>query len=152
WYQHEELGFNYRMSNVIAGVVRGQIPYLKEHIEQKKAIYFRYQEGLKDLPVHFSDIDPRTEPNYWLTVLSIDKDSGKTPDDAIDMLAGENIESRRAWNPMHSQPFFAQYEYYTDSASVSQRIFDTGMCMPSGDSMTDDDVQRVIEVFRRTFE
>ena len=125
WYQHEELGYNYRMSNVIAGVVRGQLPFLNEHIAQKKTIYERYKEGLKGLPVSMNPIDwEKTEPNYWLSCMLIDqeamckqvrgeqdvcyvKEFGKTcPTEVLEALAYINAEGRPIWKPMHSQPIY----------------------------------------------
>ena len=124
WYQHEELGYNYRMSNVIAGVVRGQIPYLEEHIAQKKAIYKRYKEGLKGLPVKMNPIPDNCEANYWLSCLTIDKaamckqvrgeqdvcyqkEHGKTcPTEILEALAAMNVEGRPIWKPMHMQPIY----------------------------------------------
>lgn len=125
WYQHEELGYNYRMSNVIAGVVRGQIPHLEEHIAQKKAIYMRYKEGLKGLPVQMNPYDAESsEPNFWLSCMIIDKDAmcrqmrgeqdalylpehGKScPTEILDALASINAEGRPIWKPMHMQPIY----------------------------------------------
>ncbi|XCP85330.1 DegT/DnrJ/EryC1/StrS family aminotransferase [Roseburia hominis] len=125
WYQHEELGYNYRMSNVIAGVVRGQLPYLEEHIAQKKAIYERYKEGLKGLPVQMNPYDEvNSEPNYWLSCLIIDKDAmckqvrgeqdvlyisehGKScPTEILDAITSINAEGRPIWKPMHVQPIY----------------------------------------------
>ena len=132
WYQHEELGYNYRMSNVIAGVVRGQIPYLEEHIAQKKAIYMRYKEGLKDLPVQMNPYDEKnSEPNFWLSCLLIDKDAmcqqvrgeqkalyisepGKScPTEILETLAKYNAEGRPIWKPMHEQPIFRMNPFIT---------------------------------------
>lgn len=132
WYQHEELGYNYRMSNVIAGVVRGQIPYLKEHIAQKKAIYMRYKEAFKDLPVKMNPYDEEnSEPNFWLSCLIIDKDAmckqvrseqdycyvsenGKTcPQEILDKLADINAEGRPIWKPMHMQPIYRMNGFVT---------------------------------------
>ena len=122
WYQHEELGYNYRMSNVIAGVVRGQFLYLKEHIRQKKEIYYRYKEGLKDLPIQMNPITDDCEPNYWLSCLLIDKDAmcqqvrgeqkalyipehGKScPTEILEAISSINAEGRPIWKPMHMQP------------------------------------------------
>jgi dTDP-4-amino-4,6-dideoxygalactose transaminase len=125
WYQHEELGYNYRMSNVIAGVVRGQFPYLEEHIAQKKAIYERYKLGFKNLPVTMNPFDAKhSEPNYWLSCLLIDEDaickqvrgecealyiseSGKScPTEILEKLAQYNAEGRPIWKPMHMQPIY----------------------------------------------
>ena len=128
WYQHEEVGYNYRMSNVIAGVVRGQYPYLEEHIAQKKEIYFRYKEGLKDLPVQMNPITPGTEPNYWLSAMIIESDymckqvrsekdslyaseHGKTcPTEVLAALSSMNAEGRPIWKPMHMQPMYRMHE------------------------------------------
>ena len=132
WYQHEEVGYNYRMSNVIAGVVRGQIPHLEEHIAQKKAIYERYKEGFKDLPVSMNPIDfENSEPNYWLSCMIINpeamckqvrgeqdvcyvKEEGKTcPTEILEVLAKYNAEGRPIWKPMHMQPIFRMNPFVT---------------------------------------
>ncbi len=132
WYQHEELGYNYRMSNVIAGVVRGQLPYLDTHIAQKKAIYERYKEGLKDLPVSMNPIDPfSSEPNYWLPCMIIDPEAmckqvrgeqealyisceGKScPTEILEELAYYNAEGRPIWKPMHMQPMYRMNGFVT---------------------------------------
>lgn len=132
WYQHEELGYNYRMSNVIAGVVRGQYPYLEEHIAQKKAIYERYKEGFKDLPVSMNPYDEKnSEPNFWLSCLLIDEDAmcrqvrgecealyvtepGKScPTEILETLAKYNAEGRPIWKPMHMQPIYRMNGFVT---------------------------------------
>lgn len=132
WYQHEELGYNYRMSNVIAGVVRGQLPYLEEHIAQKKAIYKRYQEGLKGLPVTMNPYDAEnSEPNFWLSCLLIDEkamckqvrgdqdalyigEHGKScPTEILETLAKYNAEGRPIWKPMHMQPMYRMNSFIT---------------------------------------
>lgn len=132
WYQHEELGYNYRMSNVIAGVVRGQIPYLEEHIAQKKAIYERYKEGFKDLPVIMNPFDEETsEPNYWLSCMLINPEAmckqvrseqevlyipehGKScPTEILDTLVKYNVEGRPIWKPMHMQPIYRMNGFVT---------------------------------------
>ncbi len=128
WYQHEEVGYNYRMSNVIAGVVRGQYPYLSEHIAQKKAIYERYQKGLKDLPIKMNPITEDTNPNYWLSALIIDKsamckqirgesealyipEKGKScPTEILEAISSINAEGRPIWKPMHMQPMYRMHE------------------------------------------
>ncbi len=128
WYQHEEVGYNYRMSNVVAGVIRGQYPHLKEHIEQKKAVYERYRDGLKNLPVKMNPITEGTEPNYWLSALIIDreymckqvrddskavyiKEKGKScPTEILETLASLNAEGRPIWKPMHMQPMYRMHE------------------------------------------
>ena len=131
WYQHEEVGYNYRMSNVIASVIRGQYPHLGEHIAQKKAIYEKYAEGLKGLPVKLNPITEGTEPNYWLSCLIIDKDymckqvrddskalyikeEGKTcPTEILEAIASMNAEGRPIWKPMHMQPMYRMHEFVT---------------------------------------
>ena len=132
WYQHEELGYNYRMSNVIAGVVRGQLPYLEEHIAQKKAIYMRYKEAFADLPVTMNPYDEEnTEPNFWLSCLLIHKEAmckqvrsetealyskepGKTcPTEILEKLSAINAEGRPIWKPMHMQPIFRMHGFVT---------------------------------------
>lgn len=132
WYQHEELGYNYRMSNVIAGVVRGQFPYLEEHIAQKKAIYERYREGFKDLPVQMNPYDEKnSEPNFWLSCMIIDpeamckqvrgecealyvSEAGKScPTEILEAIAAINAEGRPIWKPMHMQPIYRMNAFVT---------------------------------------
>ena len=135
WYQHEEVGYNYRMSNVVAGVVRGQYPYLETHIAQKKAIFERYREGFKDLPVQMNPIVEGTEPNYWLSAMILDesvmckqvrddstalyvKEPGKTcPTEILEVLAQHNAEGRPIWKPMHMQPMYRMHEFITRDGS-----------------------------------
>jgi dTDP-4-amino-4,6-dideoxygalactose transaminase len=154
WYQHEELGYNYRMSNIIAGVVRGQLPYLEEHIAQKKAIFERYKEGLKDLPVSMNPFDAENSvPNYWLSCLIIDKDAmckqvrgekealyisepGKScPTEILEALTAFNAEGRPIWKPMHMQPIYRMNPFVTadgngrakSNAYISGSSVDVGM-------------------------
>lgn len=135
WYQHEEVGYNYRMSNVVAGVIRGQYPHLEEHIAQKKAVYERYREGLKDLPIQMNPIVADSEPNYWLSAMIIDQDfmckqvrddskalyiseKGKScPTEILETLASCNAEGRPIWKPMHMQPMYRMHEFITRSDS-----------------------------------
>ena len=136
WYQHEELGYNYRMSNVIAGVVRGQYPYLQEHISQKRAIYERYKEGFKDLPISMNPYDAdKSEPNFWLSCLLINSEAmcrqvrgerevlyvsepGKScPTEILETLAKYNAEGRPIWKPMHMQPIYRMNEFITREGS-----------------------------------
>ena len=136
WYQHEELGYNYRMSNVVAGVVRGQYPHLEEHIAQKKAIYERYRDGFRDLPVSMNPFDETIcEPNYWLSCMIIDQDAmcrqvrseneamyipeaGKTcPTEILETIASINAEGRPIWKPMHMQPIYRMNPFVTRHGS-----------------------------------
>lgn len=154
WYQHEELGFNYRMSNVIAGVIRGQLPYLDEHIAQKRAIYERYREGLKDLPVNMNPYEEdKAVPNFWLSCLIIEKDAmcnqvrsetealynkenGKTcPTEILEAIASINAEGRPIWKPMHAQPIYRINPFITVNGSgraktnayIAGEVTDVGM-------------------------
>ena len=136
WYQHEELGYNYRMSNVIAGVVRGQLPHLQEHIDQKRAIYERYKEGFKDLPVKMNPYDEKKSvPNFWLSCMIIEeaamckqvrgerdvcyvKEAGKTcPTEILEAIASINAEGRPIWKPMHMQPIYRMNPFITRSGN-----------------------------------
>ena len=141
WYQHEELGYNYRMSNVIAGVVRGQMPYLEKHIEQKKNIYMRYKQGLKGLPVSLNPFDAEnSEPNFWLSCLIVDEDAmckqvrsefnayfrrepGKScPTEILEILMRYNVEGRPIWKPMHLQPIYRKNRFITRESKEIDRM------------------------------
>ena len=153
WYQHEEIGYNYRMSNVIAGVVRGQLPYLEKHIAQKKAIYERYKEGFKDLPVSMNPYDEaNSEPNFWLSCMVIDKDAmcrqvrgekealyisekGKScPTEILEAIAGINAEGRPIWKPMHMQPIYRMNPFVTKDGNGRARTnaYIEGGCVDVG--------------------
>lgn len=139
WYQHEELGYNYRMSNIIAGILRGQLPYLETHIEQKRAIYERYKEGLKDLPVSMNPYEDVGVPNYWLSCMLINKDAmcetvrgekdelwvtepGKScPGEILRALASYNAEGRPIWKPMHMQPIYRSHGFITRAGNGRAR-------------------------------
>lgn len=140
WYQHEELGYNYRMSNIIAGIIRGQLPHLEEHIAQKKAIYMRYKEGLKNLPLKMNPYDEKnSEPNFWLSCLIIDSDymcrqvrggkeslyvseSGKScPTEIFEAIAAVNAEARPIWKPMHMQPVYRMHGFITKDGNGRAR-------------------------------
>ena len=159
WYQHEELGYNYRMSNVIAGVVRGQIPHLEEHIAQKKAIYERYQEGFKDLPVQMNPYDiENSEPNYWLSCLLLEKHAlDKTnPIEILEKLAEYNAEGRPIWKPMHMQPIYKENPFVTRKENegvldVGKDIFERGLCLPSDNKMTAEQQDIIIEIVKSCF-
>lgn len=175
WYQHEEIGYNYRMSNVIAGVVRGQLPYLDAHIARKREIYERYKAGFEGLPVRMNPFDAEnSRPNFWLSCLLINGDamcaqtrgetsasfrsaSGKScPTEILEALAAFNAEGRPIWKPMHTQPM------YRGNAFVSVRggkaandagmdIFSRGLCLPSDIKMTPEQQDKVIEIVKRCF-
>jgi dTDP-4-amino-4,6-dideoxygalactose transaminase len=151
-YEHSELGFNYRMSNVCAGIGRGQLTSIKTRIERKKEIYLAYQKAFSDIePIEMMPICEYGEPNYWLSCFTI-KDGCKTsPTDIIVALEDENIESRPIWKPMHLQPFYKDCDYFAHDGDVSADIFKRGACLPSDVNMDDDDLSRVIDIVRGRF-
>lgn len=153
WYQHAVIGHNYRMSNIVAGIGRGQLPYLEEHRELKEKIYRRYQEGLKGLPVTLNPYLADTRPNFWLTCMTIVPECGVKFMDVIKKLADENIESRPIWKPMHMQPVFKESDFITaGDKAVDEEIFENGLCLPSDIKMTEEEQDRVIEIVRTCFE
>lgn len=173
WYQHEELGYNYRMSNVIAGVVRGQLPYLEEHIARKKSIYERYKKGFEGLPVVMNPYDKEnSEPNFWLSCMIIDKEAmchqtrgplvaqyvtqkGKScPTEILETLEQYNVEGRPVWKPMHMQPIYANNAFVcaVDGDDVGADIFERGLCLPSDIKMTDEQQDVVIDIIKSCFE
>ncbi|GEM02115.1 dTDP-4-amino-4,6-dideoxygalactose transaminase [Halolactibacillus halophilus] len=144
-YQHSELGFNYRMSNVVAGIGRGQLKVLDQRVAEKKYIFEFYMRELGQLEgVKFMPINEWNEPNYWLSVMTL---KGKVrPLDVMEALEAENIESRPVWKPMHLQPFFAEYDYV--GGDVSEMLFENGVCLPSDTKMTDEDLERICSIIK----
>ena len=152
WYEHKEIGYNYRMSNIVAGIGRGQMLHLDEHIMQKKAIYMRYKEGLKDLPVKMNPYLQNSEPNFWLSCLTINAGEKVTPEDIRLALEKENIESRPIWKPMHMQPVYRDNDFITAAAKpVSKDIFARGICLPSDNKMTAKQQDMIIEIIKGLF-
>ena len=145
YYQHSELGFNYRMSNVVAGIGRGQLKVLDQRVAKKKYIFEFYKRELGQLEgIEFMPINDWNEPNYWLSVITL---SGKVrPLDVMEALEKENIESRPVWKPMHMQPFFAKYDYV--GSDVSEKLFENGVCLPSDTKMTDEDIERICSIIK----
>ncbi|MBM7560901.1 DegT/DnrJ/EryC1/StrS family aminotransferase [Fusibacter tunisiensis] len=144
-YQHSELGFNYRMSNVVAGIGRGQLKVLDQRVAKKKYIFEFYKRELGQLEgVEFMPINDWNEPNYWLSVMTLKGDV--RPLDVMEALEKENIESRPVWKPMHMQPFFAEYDYV--GSDVSEKLFENGVCMPSDTKMTDEDLKRICLIIK----
>lgn len=189
WYQHEEVGYNYRMSNIIAGIIRGQLPYVEEHKRQKKEIYERYKEKLEDLPVKMNPVKLKgadVDSNYWLSCLLINKEAmckqmrgeqeslyvseaGKScPTEILEVLTAFNAEGRPIWKPMHMQPIYRMHGFVTKDGNgrgrsnayivggtvddVGADIFDRGLCLPSDNKMTMEQVDAVAEIIRRCFE
>ncbi len=152
WYQHEEIGYNYRMSNVVAGIGRGQLLHLDEHRERKEEIYKRYVEGLKGTPVKMNPYLDYTMPNFWLSCLTIDEGVGVTPAQLAQRLDEANIETRPIWKPMHMQPVFKDNDFISAyESSVSEDIFARGLCLPSDIKMTEEEQNFVIEVIKDSF-
>jgi len=152
-YQHSEIGYNYRMSNVVAGIGRGQLLHLDEHIAVKRMIYQRYQEAFCDLPITLNPYLPDSEPNFWLSCITVDKGTDITPRQIMSALDDAGIEARPIWKPMHMQPAFEKYELVSiASKSVSADIFAKGLCLPSDIKMTDEDLERVCGTVRGVFD
>lgn len=152
WYEHKEIGYNYRMSNIVAGIGRGQMLHLDEHIDRKKEIYNNYKEGLKGVPVKMNPYLEGTMPNFWLSCLIIDEGQNVTPEDIRQELLKYNIESRNIWKPMHMQPVFEGHDYITTGENVGEDVFARGLCLPSDHKMTDEEQGIVIEIIRNLFE
>ena len=152
WYQHSEIGYNYRMSNVVAGIGRGQLIHLKEHVALKKMIYETYKEAFKNIPVTMNPFIKESSPNYWLSCILIDKESSVTPSMIMEKLAAENIESRPIWKPMHLQPVFADHDFISlNNEDIGGEVFKRGLCLPSDIKITDEEQARVIEIIRGCF-
>jgi pyridoxal phosphate-dependent aminotransferase EpsN len=153
WYQHSEMGYNYRMSNIVAAIGRGQLAVLGERVEARRNVFERYKESLGDISgVGFMPEAPYGRSNRWLTVMTLDNfQTAVNPMQVIKALEAQNIEARPVWKPMHMQPLFADNMYFTheEGLSVSDRLFDRGVCLPSGSSLTVEEQQRVIQVVRR---
>ncbi len=155
-YEHTELGYNYRMSNIVAGIGRGQLRVLEERIAKKKEIFETYTEAFKDIEdIEMMPVCEYGEPNYWLTTITLSENSKVKPLDIILALEKENIESRPIWKPMHIQPYYKEYDFYShndeDEVSVSEDIFNRGVCLPSDTKMSDHDMDRVIGIIKNLF-
>jgi pyridoxal phosphate-dependent aminotransferase EpsN len=177
-YEHKEIGYNYRLSNICAAIGLGQMKTLNERIAARKRIWGKYKEAFNDIPVKMMPIMKEGTPNWWLSVMTINSDCPKNPEDIIIALENENIESRPLWKPMHMQPVYKKYPFFShleiegknrsitnnatnnltnssinDSSrslntNVSEDLFKRGICLPSGSAMTEEEQNRVIEVVR----
>lgn len=160
-YQHSQIGYNYRMSNITAGIGRGQLLHLEEHKALKKQIYRQYKEAFADIEeVSMNPLNKDGDANCWLTCMTIDSQSDVTPDKVMDALGKENIETRPIWKPMHLQPVFADCDFITERGSVkdgagknsvSEDIFNTGLCLPSDIKNSPEDMQHIIQIVRKCF-
>jgi dTDP-4-amino-4,6-dideoxygalactose transaminase len=152
WYQHEEIGYNYRMSNVVAGIGRGQLKHLEEHRDKKEAIYRRYEKGLAELPIKMNPYLQCSKPNFWLSCMTIDEDAKIDPMEIMRVLSEHNVESRPIWKPMHMQPVFAGRDFVSaEEKPVNEDIFARGLCLPSDIKMTEEEQDYVIEVIKSCF-
>ncbi len=152
WYQHEEIGYNYRMSNICAGIGRGQAKVLPQRVEKKRAIFDRYAENLKGLPLTMQPENPDSESNRWLSVLLLDENCGVTAMQVLDALAAENIEGRPVWKPMHAQPVFANAKFVSlHDQSVSVDLFERGVCLPSDTKTELSDIDRICDIIKSLF-
>ncbi|MDZ4532480.1 DegT/DnrJ/EryC1/StrS family aminotransferase [Bacillus cereus] len=144
-YQHSELGFNYRMSNVVAGIGRGQLKVLDQRVQKKRYIFDFYKRELGNLEgIEFMPSNEWNEPNYWLSSMTL---NGKIrPIDVMEALEKENIESRPVWKPMHMQPFFEKYDFV--GTDVSEKLFENGICLPSDTKMTEADLEKVVKIIK----
>ena len=149
YYLHSEVGYNYRMSNIVAGIGRGQMTVLEERVKQKTHIYSTYKEGFKDFKV-IEMMPVFEQPNHWLSVMTVEKGKEYLVNEIIEALSKENIEARRVWNPMHKQPIFRGYKFFSASKGedVAEDLFNRGVCLPSDTKMSEEDLQKVIGVVK----
>lgn len=149
-YEHKEIGYNYRMSNIVAGIGRGQLKVLDKRIKQKTDIYNNYKEGFKDISdIEMEPIPVNTKPNHWLSVITLNKNSNVKPIDIMEALDRENIESRPVWKPMHMQPIFKDYDFIkVEEEPVSTDLFERGVCLPSDTNMTKEEQEVVIDIIK----
>ncbi len=152
WYEHNEIGYNYRMSNVVAGIGRGQLLHLEEHRDLKEKIYRTYEEGFKGLPVKMNPYLNDSIPNFWLSCMLIDDNCPIDPMDIIGKLNEANVEARPIWKPMHMQPVFNDCDFISaQEKSVGEQIFKKGICLPSDIKMTESEQKAVIELIKGMF-
>lgn len=154
-YQHSQIGYNYRMSNIVAGVGRGQLIHLGEHMKRKQKIYQTYKEAFADNEwIEMNPMNPDGEANNWLSCMTLKKGCRVTPTMVMDALEAENIETRPIWKPMHLQPVFDGCEFFahnTDGSSVGEDIFSRGLCLPSDIKNTDEDMKTIISIIKNLF-
>lgn len=149
-YQHSELGYNYRLSNISAGIGRGQMEVLNQRVKRRRNIYQKYQEAFSEIDgFSFQPELSNSQGNRWLTALKVDsQQTGITVNEIMNELLTENIEARPVWKPMHLQPLYKQYDYIYDSNDNAKDLFENGICLPSGSDMSEDQQQRVISIIK----
>lgn len=155
YYQHEEIGYNYRMSNIVAGIGRGQLLHLEEHRKRKKQIYEHYREGLEGLPLAMNPyLEGESEPNFWLSCILLEEDCPITPEDIRLFLEQYNVETRPIWKPMHLQPVFKEHMFISaeEGQDVGGEIFARGLCLPSDIKMTEEVQDIVIDMLKAFME
>lgn len=152
-YEHKEIGYNYRMSNVVAGIGRGQLKHLDEHVALKKSIYMQYRDAFSDIEgVKLNPYPAGSEPNFWLSCMTIDEKTGVKPIDIMLALEKENIETRPIWKPMHMQPVFSDCDFISVcDIPVSEDVFAKGLCLPSDIKNTAEDMDKIISMVRSFF-
>lgn len=153
-YQHSTIGYNYRMSNIVAGIGRGQKLHINDHIEKKQRIYRRYKEAFADIAeIEMNPLNRNGIDNNWLSCMTVAPGSSVTPVQIMDALAAEDIETRPIWKPMHLQPVFEEYDFIQEEEglSVSEDIFNRGLCLPSDIKNTEEDMQHIIQIVRQQF-
>lgn len=151
WYQHSEIGYNYRMSNIVAGIGRGQLLHLEEHRDRKEQIYRTYEKELVDLPVRMNPHLECSKPNFWLSCITINEGCDVTPEKIRLALDDIHAEARPVWKPMHMQPVFADRDFVTVGEAVCEDLFARGLCLPSDIKMTAEQQGKVIETIRSCF-
>ena len=155
-YQHSNIGYNYRMSNIVAGIARGQMLHLEEHKAIKKKIYEQYKAAFADIEeITMNPLNPDGDANCWLSCMTISEGCNVTPNQIMDALEAENMESRPIWKPMHLQPVFEKYDFISavdGDVSVGEDIFNRGLCLPSDIKNTEEDMQNIISIVRGCFE
>ncbi len=156
YYEHSQIGYNYRMSNVLAGIGRGQLKVLEERIRQKRKIFEIYQKAFEDLPeIEMLTESKEVQSNYWLSVMTIKKEARVKPLEVVNALEKENIEARLVWKPMHLQPLMKPYAFFQHNdateKSVSEDLFTRGVCLPSDTKNTEEDMERIIQIIKTCF-
>lgn len=151
-YEHNEIGYNYRMSNIVAGIGRGQLLHLNEHIAVKKQIYEKYKSAFSNLPIKMNPYLVESEPNFWLSCMTVNREINIKPINIITTLNQINVEARSIWKPMHLQPVFGDRDFISVAEKpISSDIFERGVCLPSDIKMTNEEVEMIIDTVRRLF-